>query len=95
MQRCEDDFERTLSTLRMLVDRNAAPVIGDGDGAVVGVKRYLDISGVPVHRFVDCVIDQFPYQMMKAMSPDAPDIHTGAFSDRFKAINRSILLVPS
>ncbi len=91
MQSCEDNFECTLSAFRMLVDWDAAPIVGDGNGSIVGMERYLDVRCVPVYRFVDGVVDQFPNEMMKTMSPDAPDIHTRAFSDRFKAFeNRDV-----
>ena len=43
VQHGEDDFERALLRLRVLVDRNAAAVVRDGDRAAVGVQRDDDV----------------------------------------------------
>jgi hypothetical protein len=62
----EDDFQRAFFRGRVLVDRDAAPVVLDGDRRSVGMQRHPNVRGVPVHGLVDGVVQDLPYQMMEA-----------------------------
>ena len=77
----EDHFERALLRRRVLVDRNAAAVVRDGDGAAVLVQRDRDVRGIAVHRLVHGVVEDLPDQMVQAGRPDAADIHAGTLAD--------------
>ena len=61
----EDHFERALLGRRMLVDRNAAAVVFDGDRRSVGVERHPNVRGVAVHRLVDGVVEDFPDEVVQ------------------------------
>ena len=61
----EDHLERALLRLRVLVHRDAAPVVRDGDGGAVGVKRHRDVRCVAVHRLVDGVVEDLPDEMVQ------------------------------
>ncbi len=66
MQDGEDHFERAFLGRGMLVDRNAAAVVFDGDRRSIGVKGDPDIGSEPVHRFIDGVVERFPDEMVEA-----------------------------
>ena len=69
----EDDLERALLRRRMLVDRDAAAVVLDGDGRAVGVQRDPDVRGVAVHRLVDRVVENLPDEVVEPGRADAAD----------------------
>src|ERR1041384_2214925 len=71
----EDDFERTLLRLRVLVHRNAAAVVAHRYRAAVLVQRQRDVRGVAVHRFVYGVVEDFPHQVMQAGGAHTSDVH--------------------
>ena len=73
----------------MLVDRNAAPIIGNRDRAAIVVQRHRDVRGIAVHRLVDRVVEDFPNEMMKSRRTNAADVHAGAFSNRFETFEDS------
>ena len=72
------------NTLRVHPDRNAAPVVLHGAGAVC-LQRHTDrIAGARqmlVHRVVHDLIDQ----MVQSLSGHASDVHTGSFSYGFES----------
>ena len=80
----EDDFERALLRRRVLVDRNAAAVVGDGDRAAVLVERDDDVRGEAVHRLVDGVVEHLPDEMVQPGGADAADVHAGPLADRLE-----------
>ncbi len=64
----EDDLEGALAGLGMLVDRDAAAVVGDGERRVVLVQRDDDRRRVAVHRLVDGVVEDLPGQVVQAVA---------------------------
>jgi hypothetical protein len=68
----------------MLVDRNAAAVVFDGNRGTVGVQRDANVRGIAVHRLVDGVVEHLPHQVMQPRRTDAPDIHTRALANRLE-----------
>ena len=91
MQHREDHLEGALFRRRMLVDRDAAAVVFDGDRRTVGVERHPDVGGVAVHRLVDAVVQNFPDEVMQAGRADAANVHARPFSDWFQALeNRDV-----
>src|SRR3954466_14932282 len=85
MQGREDHFDTALLRLGMLVDRNAAPVVGNGDRRPVFVERDANVRGIPVHRLVDAVVENLPDEMMKAGGADAADVHAGTLAYGFES----------
>src|SRR5262249_54297357 len=85
VQRREDQLERRLLVLLVLVDRDSAAVVDDGARRAILVKRHLDLVGVLVHRLVDRVVDDLPEEMMQARRVDAADVHAGPLADRLEA----------
>ncbi len=82
MQRRHDDFERRFFLeLRMILDRNAAAVVGDGDKAVV-VHLDLDEGRMARDCFVHRVVDDFGEQVMQRALVGAADIHAGGGGGR-------------
>ena len=84
VQHGEDHLERALLRRRMLVDRDAAAVVGDGDRAAVLVEGDDDVRGKAVHGLVYGVVENLPDQMMEAGGADAADIHARPLADRLE-----------
>ncbi|MNI98940.1 hypothetical protein D3C73_1578920 [compost metagenome] len=63
MQNGHDDFERGFLKLRILANRDSAPVVDNGD-AVILMYDHLDLGTVSGQRFVDTVIHDFPHEMV-------------------------------
>ena len=77
VQRRHDHFERgLLLELRMLLDRNAAAVVGDRHEAVGG-HFDLDRVGKVRHRLVHGVVDHLGEEVMQRALVGAADIHAG------------------
>ena len=68
----EDDFERALLGRRVLVDRNASPIVGDGDRAAVLVQHDVDVRGVAVHRLVHGVVENSQTRWCRPVVPTPP-----------------------
>ncbi len=77
VERRQDQLERGLLVLRVLVDRDAAPVVDDRARRAVLVERHADLVGVPVHGLVDRVVDDLPEKMVEARAVHAADVHGG------------------
>ena len=69
---------------RMRIDRNAAPVVADGDRAV-GFEREIDPCRVPGDDLVHRVVEHFRRQMVESRLVGAADIHAGPPAYRLKA----------
>ena len=69
----------------MLVDRDAASVIGHGDRAV-GVDAGDDRIAIATERFVDRVVDDFANQVVHATLAGAADVHARSLANRFEAL---------
>jgi hypothetical protein len=81
VEHSEDDLQRALLRLRVLVHRNPAPVVGHCERGAVGVQRDSNGGGVPVHRLVDGVVERLPDEMMQAGDADAADVHARPLAD--------------
>ena len=71
--------------LRVLVDRDAAAVVDDGD-RLVGVDRDRDLVAVAGERLVDGVVDDLVDQVVKAARPGRADVHARPLADRLEAL---------
>src|SRR5690606_22902937 len=70
---------------RMDVDRDAAPVVDDGDG-VIGVDRDVDLRAEAGERLVDRVVDDLVDEVVQPARPCRADVHAGALPDRLEAL---------
>ena len=84
VQRGEDDLQRRLFELGHLVDRDAAAVVLDRDGARALVQRDLDARGKAVDRLVDRVVEDLPEQVVVAGRTCAADIHGRPLANRIE-----------
>src|SRR5919109_969915 len=50
------------------------------------MERQDDVRGEAVHRLVDCVVENFPDEVMQAGGPYAADIHARPFADRLQPL---------
>ena len=68
-----------------MIDGNAAAVVDDGDAVI---DMYGDFDGVTVagERFIDGIVDDFIHQVMQTPLAGIADVHAGALSDRFQAL---------
>ena len=85
MQNGQDDLDRGDLLLGMLIDRDAASVVGDGDG-VVGVNGHLDMAAVTGQSLVDRVVHNLVNQVMETARARGADIHARTLANRFKAL---------
>ncbi len=75
MQRGHDDLERRPAReFRVLVDRDAAAVVGYGQIAVFA-KMHLDAAGMAGDRLVHGIVDDFGEQVVQRVGVGAADIH--------------------
>ena len=84
MQHGQDDLYRGNLLLGVLIDRDAAAIVGDGDG-VVGVNGHLDMAAVTGQSLVDRVVHNLVNQVMETARARGADIHARTFANRFKA----------
>jgi hypothetical protein len=86
VQRGHHDLGRRLAlVLRVLVDRDPAPVVGHAHRAV-GQDRHLDTGAHARHGLVDRVVDDLPHQVVETRGAGRPDIHPGPFADGIEAL---------
>ena len=76
----EDDLDRRLLELGVLVDRDASAVVGDAD-RVVRVDDDIDVGAVAGERLVDGVVDDFVDEMVQALRARGADVHAGPLAD--------------
>jgi hypothetical protein len=70
---------------RVDVDRNAAPVVDDGDRVVL-VNRCRDHVGVSSERLVDRVVHHFVHEMVQTARGRRADIHARALAHGFQSL---------
>src|SRR6266478_124359 len=87
-QHSEDDFRGGALFRGVHVDGDAAAVVNHRDG-IIGVHRDIDFVGVAGHRFVDRIVDHFPYQMVQTQVAGRADVHRGAQAHGFDAAEHS------
>jgi len=84
VQGAEDDLQRRdLGEFRVRVYRDAAAVVGDGDG-LVGVQFHLDAVGVTGDSLVHRVVENLGDKVVQRALVGAAYIHAGAFADGFQ-----------
>ena len=88
MQLGHDNLNGRHVFLGMDVNRNAAPVVTDGDG-VVQVQHNFYFVAVPGHGLVNGIVDNFVHQMMEAAAVRAPDIHGRTFPNGLQTFQDS------
>ena len=76
------------ATVVLLVDRDAAAVVGDLDRAVA-VEDDLDVGGVAGRGLVDGVVDELPDQVVEPVGAGAADVHARALADGIEALEDS------
>ncbi len=84
VQVSHDGLEGRLTRTRVLVDRDAAPVVGDADAAV-GHNHDVDAVAEAGHRLVDGVIDDLVDEVMQPALIGRSDVHAGAAADGLEA----------
>ena len=86
MQARHDDLEGgDARKFRMVLDRNAATIVGDGQEAVLA-QMHFDAAGMAGNRLVHRVVDDFGEQVMQGVGVGAADIHAGATANRLEAL---------
>ena len=94
VQHGEHDLGRRLGlVLRVRLDRDSPPVVDDA-AAAVGQQGDVDARAVTGHRLVDRVVDDLVDEVVKAVETGRPDVHPGAFSDGFEALQDGDVLGP-
>jgi hypothetical protein len=84
MERGQDDLQRRFpGEARMRVDRDAAPVIGYGDGAV-GEEFKLDTAGVAGHRLVHRIVEDLGRKVVQGALVGAAHIHARPLAHRLQ-----------
>ena len=77
----EDQFDTADLLLRMHVHRHAAPVVGHFDEAVL-LHDHSDVPGMSGQRFIDAVVDDFLYQVIRT---SGIGVHAWSLADRVEA----------
>ncbi len=85
MKHGQRHFEGWLVVLRVDVNRDAAPVVLDANGAV-GLQDDGDLVAEAGQGFVDRVVDDFVDEVVKAAAIGRSDVHRGPFSYGFQAL---------
>ena len=67
------------------IDGDATPVVVDPTPAV-GLQRDDDAIGEPGHRFVDCVVDDLPNEVVQTGQPGGTDVHPGTLAHRIETL---------
>ncbi len=75
----QDDLGSGALLLGMLVDRDAAAVVDDGD-RLVGMDRDLDVVAVAGQRLVDGVVDDLVDEVMQSARAGRADVHARALA---------------
>ena len=77
MQRGHNDLQcRLVFVFGMLVNRNAATIVADGQRAI-GRQMHCDPAGVASDRFIHRVVEHFGKQVMQGPLICAANIHAG------------------
>ena len=76
---------------RVLIDRNAAPVVGDRH-RVVDVQRDANGVAVPGERVVDGVVHDLVHQVMQSLHPGRADVHRRTLPNRVEPLENLDLL---
>ena len=86
MQHGHDDLGRGDALFAVNVDRNAAAVVGHGDG-FIGMNSDHHAITMARQRLVDGVIDHLEHHVVQAAAVvGVADVHSGSFSDGVKTL---------
>ena len=79
----EDDLDggHLFAVDDLVIDRDAAAVVDDGDG-VVDVDGDVDAAGVAAEGFINGVIDDFIDEVVQALLAGGADVHGGGAGGR-------------
>ena len=81
-----DDLKRRLAgVFRMLLDRDAAAIVSDGE-TISPVQRDLDAAREAGYRFVHRIVDDLGCEVMQSTSVGPPYVHAGATANGFEAL---------
>ena len=83
-------FQRGNSLFRVNIHGDAAPVVAHG-AAAVGIDGYFDVRAVSRQRLVDRVIHNLVHKVVQPFRIGGGNIHAGAFSDVFQAVENLYL----
>jgi hypothetical protein len=85
VQHGEHDLDARLPVLGHVVHRDAAAVVDDGY-RTVHMDRDVDLRAEAGQGFVDRVVHHLVDEVVESLGPGGPDVHAGAFPDRFQAL---------
>ncbi len=85
VERGQDHLDAGNLVLGMNVDRDAATLVPDGDGAV-DVDVHLDAVAVAGQMLVDGVVEHLRNAMVQGPLVGAADVHARLFPDRFETL---------
>ena len=91
VQHRQADLDRRTAHFRVDADGEAAPVVADGDRAVL-VQRHVDALAVARQRLIHGVIHNFVHQMVQSAAVRRADVHAGALANRLQALQHLNLL---
>ena len=92
VQHRQADLDRRTAHFRVDADGEAAPVVADGDRAVL-VQRHVDALAVARQRLIHGVIHNFVHQMVQSAAVRRADVHAGALANRLQALQHLNLLL--
>ena len=92
VQHRQADLDRRTPHFRVDADGEAAPVVADGDRAVL-VQRHVDALAVARQRLIHGVIHNFVHQMVQSAAVRRADVHAGALANRLQALQHLNLLL--
>jgi hypothetical protein len=86
-----DDLEGRNAHLLVLVDGNAASVVGDAH-RIVGMNRHLDRVAVAGKGLVDGVVEDFLKELVQAPLAVVADVHARTLADGFQSLENLDLI---
>jgi hypothetical protein len=89
----EHHLDRGPLLLLVKVNRDPAPVVGDGD-RVVRVDEDLDVVALAGERLVDGVVHHLVDQVVQAARPRGSDVHPGTLAHGLEALEDRDVLRP-
>ena len=84
MQDGQNDLYRGHFFFGVLIDGNAAAVVGNRDGIIL-MDGHVDFGAEPRKGLVDGIIHDLVHQVMQAARACGADVHAGAFADGLQA----------
>ncbi len=85
MEHRQHHLQGGLLQLGLLIHRDAAAIVDDGDAAI-GVNGDVDGVTVAGHGLVDAVVDDLANEVVQAANVGAADVHARPAADRLQAL---------